>query len=101
MNVRLNDIEYFLAVMAHGRVRAAAEALGVSQPAVTQGIQRLEKEFGFELFERSAAGMRPTGVARQFRDRMQSVQDDLTAHFLAGMMAERKPDESYQELLAA
>ena len=31
----------------------------------------------------------------------QSVQDDLTAHFLAGMMAERKPDDSYQELLAA
>lgn len=77
MNVRLNDIQYFLAIAEHGKVRAAALALGVSQPAVTQGIQRLEKEMGFRLFERSASGMRPTGVARQFRDKVQAIQAEL------------------------
>ena len=44
MGVRLDDIDYFLAVAAHGKIRAAAAALNVSQPAITQGLQRLEKE---------------------------------------------------------
>ena len=77
MGVRLDDIDYFLAVAAHGKVRAAAAALNVSQPAITQGLQRLEKELGFPLFERSSRGMQLTAVATQFRERTQALRASL------------------------
>lgn len=77
MTVRLDDIDYFLAVADQGQARRAAAALGVSQPAVTKGLQRLEKELGFPLFERSARGMQLTPVAEQFRQRTQALRASL------------------------
>lgn len=77
MAVRLDDIDYFLAVAKHGQARRAAAALGVSQPAVTKGLQRLEKELGFPLFERSTRGMQLTPVAEQFRQRTQALRASL------------------------
>lgn len=77
MAVRLDDIDYFLAVAAHGQARRAAAALGVSQPAITKGLQRLEKELGFPLFERSKRGMQLTAVAEQFRQRTQALRASL------------------------
>ena len=50
MGIQLDDIDYFLAVMEEGQVRKAAQRLGISQPAVTKALQRLEKSLGFELF---------------------------------------------------
>lgn len=77
MAVRLDDIDYFLAVAQHGQLRRAAVALGLSQPALTKALQRLEKELGFPLFERSSRGMTLTGVAQQFRQRMQVLRASL------------------------
>lgn len=77
MAVRLDDIDYFLAVVRHGQVRAAAAEVGVSQPAMTKGIQRLEKELGFPLFLRSSRGMALTPVAEQFHQRAQSLRASL------------------------
>lgn len=77
MALRLDDIDYFLAVAGHGQVRRAAAALGLSQPALTKGLQRLEKELGFPLFERGARGMTLTPVAEQFRQRTQTLRTSL------------------------
>lgn len=77
MGIQLDDIDYFLAVAEEGQVRKAAQRLGVSQPAVTKALQRLEKALGFELFERSVKGMTPTAVAEQFRQRTSSLSDAL------------------------
>lgn len=77
MAVRLDDIDYFLAVAQHGQLRRAAVALGLSQPALTKALQRLEKELGFPLFERSSRGMTLTTVAEQFRERMLVLRSSL------------------------
>lgn len=77
MAVRLDDIDYFLAVVAHGQVRRAAAELGVSQPAVTKGVQRLERELGFPLFQRGSRGMKLTAVAEHFHERTRSVRANL------------------------
>jgi DNA-binding transcriptional LysR family regulator len=58
MDVRL--LEAFRAVVDHRSVTAAAGAMGVTQPAVSTQIARLEEAIGFALFERSGGRLRPT-----------------------------------------
>ena len=47
----------FLAVTRAGSLSAAAQALGVSQPALTKSVRRLEQHYGVTLFDRRARGM--------------------------------------------
>jgi DNA-binding transcriptional LysR family regulator len=56
----LRTIDYFLAVVTHRSLRAAAQQLGVTQPALTKAIRRLEDSFGAPLFDRQARGVTPT-----------------------------------------
>ena len=58
MDVRL--LEAFRAVVDHRSVTAAAGAMGVTQPAVSTQIARLEEMVGFALFERSGGRLKPT-----------------------------------------
>jgi len=59
----LNLLRVFDAVHTHRNVSAAAEALGLSQPAVSNALKRLRAEFGDELFTRGPRGMEPTPLA--------------------------------------
>ncbi|HET7793502.1 MAG TPA: LysR family transcriptional regulator [Rhizobacter sp.] len=77
MTVRLDDIDYFLAVVRHGQVRRAAAELGISQPAVSKGVQRLERELGFPLFQRGSRGMALTAAARHFHERTHALRATL------------------------
>ena len=54
------QLSYFVAVIESGSFTAAARALGVSQPAVAEQIQRLERGVGQSLFARQARGVSPT-----------------------------------------
>ncbi|WP_234446973.1 MULTISPECIES: LysR family transcriptional regulator [unclassified Luteimonas] len=57
---RLKPLRAFCQVIRLGSVSRAAEALYVSQPAVTQQLQALERELGVRLFERSGRRLLPT-----------------------------------------
>ncbi len=50
-------LQPFLAVARAGTLSAAARELGVSQPALTKSVRRLERLFGVALFDRRARGM--------------------------------------------
>jgi DNA-binding transcriptional LysR family regulator len=69
----LTQYDYFLAVIDHGGIRAAAAALGVSQPAVTRGLQSLEKELGALLFERGRNRMELSRHGRMVLPRVRSL----------------------------
>jgi DNA-binding transcriptional LysR family regulator len=77
MALRLDDIDQFLLVARHGQVRRAALESGLTQPAVTKSIQRLEQELGFPLFTRSRRGMALTPVAEQFLERLRVLRGSL------------------------
>lgn len=49
----LRHLEYLVAIAEEGTFSAAAEALHISQPALTRMMQRLEEELGLALFERT------------------------------------------------
>lgn len=61
MDLRL--VEIFNAVMQHQSVTEAARALGVSQPAVSAALKRLEQNVGFVLFRRESRHIVPTAEA--------------------------------------
>ena len=56
----LRTVDYFLTAVARGSLRAAAQDLGITQPALTKAIRRLEDSFGAPLFDRKARGVTPT-----------------------------------------
>lgn len=64
MNER--QIRAFRLVMQHGSVTAAAQALNISQPAVSRHIAELELSVGFPIFVRKGGKIEPTAEGRQF-----------------------------------
>ncbi len=64
--MHLRDIEIFRTVMQVGIASRAADVLGITQPAVSQAIRRLETEAGLALFVRARARLQPTPEARAF-----------------------------------
>lgn len=54
--MKLNPLRVFLAIVDTGSQHAASRALGLTQPAVTKALQRLESELDVRLFERSVHG---------------------------------------------
>lgn len=65
LNATLRQIEYACAVERAGGLTAAAEAMNVSQPALSVALARLEATLGQPLFNRRAGGpMTPTPFGR-------------------------------------
>ncbi|MDE1004225.1 MAG: LysR family transcriptional regulator [Paraburkholderia fungorum] len=67
------DLDYLLAVEEHGGIGKAAEALGMSQPALTKAIQRVEAQTGLALFQRTPNGVAPTQAGSLFLVRARRI----------------------------
>lgn len=76
----LHALAVFVAVIDHGTMTAAAEAEGISQPAISAHVKSLEGFFGTPLMERSGRRVRPTAAGMLVADysrRMLSMADEL------------------------
>ena len=60
MNSDLNLLTMFIAVAEAGNFRAAADRLGVTRSAVSQGVRRLESALERPLFNRTTRSVRLT-----------------------------------------
>jgi DNA-binding transcriptional LysR family regulator len=66
-HVDIDQVETFLAVGTFGGFRRAAEALRVTQPAVSARIKALEASLGARLFDRGPGGFRLSAAGRALR----------------------------------
>lgn len=77
----LNLLRVVVALYDAGSVSRAAQALGMSQPAMSAALARLRQAFGEPLFVRSARGMSPTARAHALasgaREVLARIADDV------------------------
>ncbi len=76
-SMKLNAIRDFLVIAKRGSLRAAARELGTAQPAISRGIQDLEKELGVTLFERRAKGVVLTPMGEVFLRRAKVIHSEV------------------------
>jgi DNA-binding transcriptional LysR family regulator len=71
--VELRQLEYFVAVARHGQFTRAADALWVTQSAISQQIRRLEAELGVALLQRTPRGAALTAAGEDLFARAEVV----------------------------
>ena len=75
--MELRDIEYFAVVAEHGNVRRASEALGLSPPALSKSLRRLEQSMQAKLVDRTAKGVALTPVGNALLAQVQRLRVTL------------------------
>lgn len=73
----INQLRCAVAVAQHRNFSRAAEAVGISQSALSQSIQRLEELHGVEIFERDRRGVRLTHFGEVIVEKAQVALDAL------------------------
>jgi DNA-binding transcriptional LysR family regulator len=79
----LNLLRTFVAVWREGHVGRAAQALGMSQPALSAALKRLREQLGDPLFVKTRHGMQPTPYAEQLAPEAAAILDLVRHRVLA------------------
>jgi DNA-binding transcriptional LysR family regulator len=69
MHFDLRQCRHVLALDRHRNFARAADALGLTQPALSRSLQALERSIGARLFDRDRAGVEPTAVGERLIER--------------------------------
>lgn len=79
-------MRYFLAVVEHGSINAAAAAVGVSQPTISQALRGFERDLKTPLFHRIGRGMVPTSAGHALVSPVRRLLRDLSSS--AGLVSD-------------
>ncbi|MCG6115932.1 MAG: LysR family transcriptional regulator [Mesorhizobium sp.] len=79
MKIDLNLLPLFAAVAEENNFRAAADRLGVTRSAVSQGMRRLEDVIGVALVTRTTRAVRLTEAGERLRDSLSQPMQDMAA----------------------
>ena len=77
--MELHQLRSFVAAARQGSVSGAARVRGVSQPSLSQQIQRLEEAVGARLFDRVARGVVLTDAGRALLPRAERILAEVDA----------------------
>lgn len=73
VNLTLKQFRYFEALAQHGHFGHAADASGISQPALSMQIKDMEADLGVALFERGPRHVRLTRFGEEFAPRVRDI----------------------------
>ena len=71
--MELHQLQCFIAVLEEGGFKRATARLGITQPALSYQIKRLEEELGVQVFHRGKGGIGPTEAGRALLAHAQEV----------------------------
>ncbi|MES0828150.1 LysR family transcriptional regulator [Ruegeria sp. SCP11] len=77
MRITARQIELFQVAYRHRSTRKAADALHISQPAISRVVAELEAELGVPLFDRSGRKFEPTSAAHGLQQAVQKHYQGL------------------------
>ncbi|QYN32631.1 LysR family transcriptional regulator [Pseudonocardia sp. DSM 110487] len=72
----LRHLEFFVAIAEEEHFGHAAARLGIAQPPLSQGLQRLERALGVVLVDRSSRGARLNAAGRDLLPRARALLED-------------------------
>lgn len=75
--LRFRSLLLLQQLAATGSLHAAAKSMNLTQPALTQALQEIERVFGARLFERTARGVVPTALGHTVVARAQLLLNEL------------------------
>jgi LysR family transcriptional regulator, regulator for genes of the gallate degradation pathway len=79
LDLNLRHLMALRVLARRGSLGAAAHEIGLSQPALTQGIRKLEAQLGCRLFERRPGGMISTAQGDRLIERIEQAGAHLRA----------------------
>ncbi|MEQ8769393.1 MAG: LysR substrate-binding domain-containing protein [Phycisphaerales bacterium] len=77
--MELTPLRYLVAIAEAGHMTRAAEALGVSQPALSAAVRKIEDELGVPVFDRTGRGVELTEAGRVFVEHARGALRDVEA----------------------
>lgn len=78
MALTLLQLSYFLAAVRHGTLSAAADALDISQPSLSEQIAKLERHLGTPLFVRGRKGLTLTPAGSTLRPYAEQILSSVS-----------------------
>ncbi len=75
--MQLHQLRHVVALVDHRSLGRAAQILGISQPALSKSLRRLEAHLGVKLFERTARGVMPTEFGRELVQHARSIAVEI------------------------
>jgi len=78
-DLNIRHLRALSAIVAQGSMNAAAQAVSLSQPALTQGLAKLERQLGILMFERHSGGVSPTTAGTLMAERAVAALGHLGA----------------------
>ena len=75
--MRIEQLQYVVAIARLGSYRRAAEALYISQPALSESVRALERELGVDLLARGRQGAEVSGAGRRLLPHFFTVPESV------------------------
>lgn len=73
----LGSMQIFLSVVESGSFSESARRLGLSQPSISRQVNKLEKELGTRLLQRTTRSISLTEAGRIYYDKAREIQNSL------------------------
>jgi DNA-binding transcriptional LysR family regulator len=71
--IDIRDLEAFLAILESGSISRAAEEIGLTQPALSLKLKKMEQELGVTLFQRTPRSVVPLDAAKLIAPRARDI----------------------------
>jgi len=76
--MQLQQLRHVVALVEHRSLVRAAKSLGISQPALSKSLRRLEAYLGVKLFERTPRGVLATEFGREFAQHARTIAVEVS-----------------------